>query len=191
MTTPILDRGLVMDAVRVARGGGDLLLQGPCGARGRESRRPGRRRRHAHRPQLELAIEGVIVIGEGEQDEAPMLSTSRRAGGEGWSHAHRHRAGSPGRNHADRQVDGQRLGGDGLGAGGHACSMRRIPIWTRSPAALAIRRVLIDLDRSPAENVQGSSRGEESGAKRHHGLRARPPAPCRDHRLPRVPPGRA
>jgi fructose-1,6-bisphosphatase II / sedoheptulose-1,7-bisphosphatase len=48
-------------------------------ARGREGRRPGRRERHARRAQP-LDIKGVVVIGEGERDEAPMLYIGEEVG---------------------------------------------------------------------------------------------------------------
>ena len=45
--------------------------------------------------------------------------------GSGRRPAHRHRARSAGRHHADRQGDGQRAGGDGLGAGRHPAERAR------------------------------------------------------------------
>ncbi len=95
----------------------------------------------------------MIVIGEGERDEAPMLYIGEKVG----------RGGGPridialdpaGRHHPDRQGHGQRPGGDGLGARRHHAATRPTPIWTRSPAGRAIPTGVIDLDAAPAENAQ-------------------------------------
>ncbi len=78
MTSQILDRGLVMDAVRVSEaaaiaawalvGRGDEIAADQAAV-------------DAMRTALNtLAIEGVIVIGEGERDEAPMLYIGEKVG---------------------------------------------------------------------------------------------------------------
>jgi fructose-1,6-bisphosphatase II / sedoheptulose-1,7-bisphosphatase len=78
MDTPFLDRSLVMDAVRVSEaaaiaawalvGRGDEMAADQAAV-------------DAMRTALnELAIDGVIVIGEGERDEAPMLYIGEKVG---------------------------------------------------------------------------------------------------------------
>ena len=78
METQVLDRSLVMDAVRVAEaaaiaawalvGRGDEMAADQAAV-------------DAMRTALnELAIDGVIVIGEGERDEAPMLYIGEKVG---------------------------------------------------------------------------------------------------------------
>src|SRR5580692_12941876 len=58
MSSGVLDRGLVMEAVRVTEAAADAM-----------------------RTALnELPIDGVIVIGEGERDEAPMLYIGEKVG---------------------------------------------------------------------------------------------------------------
>ena len=87
-----------------------------------------------------LAIDGVIVIGEGERDEAPMLYIGEKVG-RARRPAHRHRARSAGRHHADRQGHGQRAGGDGLGAGRHPAQRpRHLHGQDRLRAGLSRRR---------------------------------------------------
>ena len=78
METQVLDRSLVMDAVRVSEaaaiaawalvGRGDEMAADQAAV-------------DAMRTALnELAIDGVIVIGEGERDEAPMLYIGEKVG---------------------------------------------------------------------------------------------------------------
>ena len=55
----------------------------------------------------DLAIDGEIVIGEGERDEAPMLFIGEKVG-KGIGPGDRHRPRPAGRHHPDRQGDGQR-----------------------------------------------------------------------------------
>ena len=55
----------------------------------------------------ELDIDGKIVIGEGERDEAPMLYIGEKVG-TGKGPQDRHRARPAGRHHPDRQGHGQR-----------------------------------------------------------------------------------
>ena len=101
----------------------------------------------------ELAIDGVIVIGEGERDEAPMLyigeEVGTRKGPEG-----RHRPRPAGRHDDLRQEPAELAGGDRHGRDAAACSTRRTSTWRRSPSARAIRTGVVDLDRSPEENLQ-------------------------------------
>ena len=70
-----------------------------------------------------LPIDGTVVIGEGERDEAPMLFIGEKVGQGGVAGGYRAR--SAGRHHAHRQGDGQCAGGDGDGRAGHAAECAR------------------------------------------------------------------
>jgi fructose-1,6-bisphosphatase II / sedoheptulose-1,7-bisphosphatase len=127
-----------------------------------------------------LPIDGTVVIGEGERDEAPMLFIGEEVGTK-----------------AGPKVD---IALDPL-EGHHACaprtcrarspcmamaeparcSTRPTSTWTRSPSARAtIRKALVDLDARPADNIRRARQGQgRKAGQRDHGLRARPAAPCR------------
>ena len=83
MTTPtvdteVLDRSLVMDAVRVSEAA--AIAAWALAGRGDE-KAADQAAVDAMRTALnELAIDGVIVIGEGERDEAPMLYIGEKVG---------------------------------------------------------------------------------------------------------------
>jgi fructose-1,6-bisphosphatase II / sedoheptulose-1,7-bisphosphatase len=78
MTSQTLDRALVMDAVRVAEAA--AIAAWALAGRGDE-KAADQAAVDAMRTALnELAIEGVIVIGEGERDEAPMLYIGEKVG---------------------------------------------------------------------------------------------------------------
>ena len=76
-----MDRNLALEAVRVTEAAA-LAASQADGPRRREEGRPGRGRRHAQRAQL-LDIDGTVVIGEGERDEAPMLYIGEKVGAGG------------------------------------------------------------------------------------------------------------
>jgi fructose-1,6-bisphosphatase II / sedoheptulose-1,7-bisphosphatase len=78
MTTEILDRALVMEAVRVSEAA--AIAAWALAGRGDE-KAADQAAVDAMRTALnELAIEGRIVIGEGERDEAPMLYIGEKVG---------------------------------------------------------------------------------------------------------------
>jgi len=78
MTTETLDRGLVLDAARVT----ELAAIAAWSLAGRgDEKAADQAAVDAMRNALnDLAIEGVIVIGEGERDEAPMLYIGEKVG---------------------------------------------------------------------------------------------------------------
>jgi fructose-1,6-bisphosphatase II / sedoheptulose-1,7-bisphosphatase len=78
MTTQTLDRGLVMDAVHVAEEA--AIAAWALAGRGDEKAADQAAVDAMRTALYELAIEGVIVIGEGERDEAPMLYIGERVG---------------------------------------------------------------------------------------------------------------
>src|SRR5271165_5603828 len=78
MTTEILDRALVMEAVRVTEAA--AIAAWALAGRGDE-KAADQAAVDAMRTALnELAIDGLIVIGEGERDEAPMLYIGEKVG---------------------------------------------------------------------------------------------------------------
>ena len=130
-------------------------------------------------PSTMLPIDGTVVIGEGERDEAPMLYIGEKVGNGGVA--------------VDIALDP--LEGTTLTAKAMAnalavmawpsrarCSTRPTPTWTRSPSAPAIRTASSISTPSPADNVHAARQGQGRGAARDHRLRARPAAPRRDHR---------
>ena len=78
MSSNTLDRSLVMDAVRVT----EAAAMGAWRLAGRgDEKAADQAAVDAMRTALnELAIDGVIVIGEGERDEAPMLYIGEKVG---------------------------------------------------------------------------------------------------------------
>jgi len=82
MSSTLLDRGLVMEAVRVTEAA--AIAAWRLAGRGDE-KAADQAAVDAMRTALnELAIDGMIVIGEGERDEAPMLYIGEKVGkGEG------------------------------------------------------------------------------------------------------------
>src|SRR5271157_5053526 len=78
MSSQVLDRSLVMDAVRVAEEA--AIAAWALAGRGDE-KAADQAAVDAMRTALnELPIQGVIVIGEGERDEAPMLYIGEKVG---------------------------------------------------------------------------------------------------------------
>ena len=162
----MLDRSLVLEAVRVTEAAAIAAWQLP--GRGDE-KAADQAAVDAMRTALNsLDIDGKIVIGEGERDEAPMLYIGEKVG-TGKGPRDRHRARSAGRHDPHRQGHGQCAGGDGLGARRARCSTRPTPTWTRSPAAPASRGRRSISTPSPADNVEGARQGQ--------GRRRRPTSP--------------
>jgi fructose-1,6-bisphosphatase II / sedoheptulose-1,7-bisphosphatase len=78
MSSTGLDRGLVMEAVRVTEAA--AIAAWRLAGRGDEKAADQAAVDAMRRALNEVAIEGVIVIGEGERDEAPMLYIGERVG---------------------------------------------------------------------------------------------------------------
>ncbi|MFO1014228.1 MAG: class II fructose-bisphosphatase [Caulobacteraceae bacterium] len=78
MSSPVLDRGLVLEAVRVTEAA--AIAAWRLAGRGDE-KEADQAAVDAMRTALnELPIDGLIVIGEGERDEAPMLFIGEKVG---------------------------------------------------------------------------------------------------------------
>jgi fructose-1,6-bisphosphatase II / sedoheptulose-1,7-bisphosphatase len=78
MDSPILDRGLVMEAVRVTEAA--AIAAFALVGRGDEQAADQAAVDAMRQALNELPLDGVIVIGEGERDEAPMLYIGERVG---------------------------------------------------------------------------------------------------------------
>ena len=128
-----------------------------------------------------LPIDGTVVIGEGERDEAPMLyigeevGTRQRAGG-------RHRARPAGRHDDLRQEPAEfacrhrhrRKGQPALRA-------RRLHGQDRHRPRLSRRRSSISM-RRPTENIAALAKAKGVPVSRNHRLHPRPAAPCQADR---------
>ncbi|HTX50086.1 MAG TPA: class II fructose-bisphosphatase [Caulobacteraceae bacterium] len=78
MTSGVLDRGLVMEAVRVTEAA--AVAAWKLAGRGDEKAADQAAVDAMRNALNELPIDGVIVIGEGERDEAPMLYIGEKVG---------------------------------------------------------------------------------------------------------------
>ena len=105
-----------------------------------------------------LPIDGTIVIGEGERDEAPMLFIGEKVGN-GQRPEGRHRGRPAGRHHALRQGHARRDGRDGHGAGG---SLLYAPDVYMDKIAIGPGYApgVVDLDASPVDNVHALGQGQ-------------------------------
>ena len=125
-----------------------------------------------------LAIDGVVVIGEGERDEAPMLYIGERwapAASRWISRSIRWKAPpSPPR-------AAQRAGRDGDGGGGHAPERARcLHGQDRHRPGLSGRRDRPRCRAGGQHPLARQGQGREAGA--HQGAGARPSAARKDHR---------
>ena len=149
MSSQTLDRGLVMDAVRVAEAA--AIAAWALAGRGDE-KAADQAAVDAMRTALnELAIDGVIVIGEGERDEAPMLYIGEKVG-----------RGGPRIDIALDPLEGTTLTAKAMA--------NALAVMAWAPAGTLLHAPdtymdkiacgpgyppgLIDLDRAPAENVR-------------------------------------
>ena len=78
MVSTAPDRNLALELVRVTEAAAMAAARW-MGRGDKETRRPGGRRRDAAMLGT-VEMDGVVVIGEGEKDEAPMLYNGERVG---------------------------------------------------------------------------------------------------------------
>src|ERR1700709_1135746 len=137
MSSEVLDRGLVLDAVRVT----EIAAIAAWKLVGRgDEKAADQAAVDAMRTALnDLDIDGEIVIGEGERDEAPMLYIGEKVG-------------KGGKHKIDIALDP--LEGTTLTAKAMANALAVMAWAPAYPAAL------IDLDKSPAENVQALAKAK-------------------------------
>src|SRR5271154_2331050 len=160
MTSQTLDRALVMDAVRVAEEA--AIAAWALAGRGDE-KAADQAAVDAMRTALnDLAIDGVIVIGEGERDEAPMLYIGEKVG----------RGGGPRIDIALDPLEGTTLTAKAMAnalavmAWAPAGTLLHAPDTYMDKIACGpgYPEGIIDLDRSAAENVAAlaSAKGVDS-----------------------------
>ena len=170
-----MDRNLALEAVRVTEAA--ALAASRLMGRGDE-KAADQAAVNAMRQALNgLAIEGTVMIGEGERDEAPMLYIGEEVG-----------SGGPKIDIALDPLEGTTLTAKGgpnalaviamAGSGGFLNApdtyMDKIAVGGGLPADL------VDLDEDPAVNLKNLARGQEGRHLRPGRLRARPAAPQRD-----------
>ena len=150
MTSETLDRTLIMDAVHVAEEA--AIAAWALAGRGDE-KAADQAAVDAMRTALnQLAIDGVIVIGEGERDEAPMLYIGEKVG----------RGGGPRVDIALDPLEGTTLTAKAMAnalavmAWAPAGTMLHAPDTYMDKIACGpgYQAGVIDLDRSPADNVR-------------------------------------
>ena len=124
-----------------------------------------------------LPIEGTIVIGEGERDEAPMLFIGEKVGMNA----------GPKVDIAVDPLEGTTLCAKNMPGAIATMAMADGGTLLHAPDVymekIAIgpgyAKGVVDLDASPAENIRRLAKAKGVPAVGHHRARARPPAPCR------------
>ncbi len=177
MTTAshVLDRVLVLEMVRVTEAA--AIAASSLVGRGDEKAADHAAVEAMREALNSLYMDGTVVIGEGERDEAPMLYIGEKVGS---AHRHRpqdrHRARSARRHHDLRQGRPQCAGSArGRRAWRPAQRSRRLYGQDRGRPRLSRRR---DRPRQVADRErQGARRRQGRRAQRDHRLRARSPAP--------------
>ena len=127
-----------------------------------------------------LPIEGTIVIGEGERDEAPMLFIGEKVGLNA----------GPQVDIAVDPLEGTTLCAKNMPGAIATMAMADGGTLLHAPDVymqkLAIgpgyKKGVVELDASPADNVRAARQGQGRRCLRDHGAGARSPAPCRHHR---------
>ena len=126
-------------------------------------------------------MDGIVVIGEGEKDEAPMLYNGERIG-DGTPHAHRHRRRPDRRHHAHRARSGQRHRRRSRCPSGAPCSTPvRASTWRRSPSGPTA--AASSTSTLPAtDNLEALAKAKGTSRPRHHRGDPRPAPPRRADR---------
>ena len=106
-----------------------------------------------------LPIDGTVVIGEGELDEAPMLFIGEKVGSAGRLQG-RYCRRSAGRHDAVRQEHAGRHRHAGDRRARARCCTPPTSIWTRSRSDPAIREGVVDLDAPADENVRALAKAK-------------------------------
>ncbi len=177
MAKATMDRNLALEAVRVTEAA--ALAASKLMGRGDEKAADQAAVDAMRRALNGLAIDGTVVIGEGERDEAPMLY-HRREGGRRRP-ADRHRARSAGGHHHHRQGRPERAGRHRHGGG------RRLPQRARRLHGQDRRRRRPARGRGRSRRDAGGEpeeprQGQEGRRRRPRRLHPRPAAPCRADR---------
>ena len=105
-----------------------------------------------------VAIDGTVVIGEGEMDEAPMLLHRRK--GRRRRPADGYRGRSAGRHDADRQGRARTRWPPSRWPSTATSCTRRTSTWTRSLSAAGLPHGVVNLDDSVANNLRNLARAK-------------------------------
>ena len=128
-----------------------------------------------------LPIDGTVVIGEGERDEAPMLFIGEKVGTQDRPEG-RHRGRSAGRHHALRQEHAGRDRHHGDGRGRHAAERaRRLHGQDRDRPRLSEGRRSTST-RRPTRTSVNLAKAKGVKPSEITALHPRPAAPCRPDR---------
>ena len=128
-----------------------------------------------------LPIDGTVVIGEGERDEAPMLFIGEKVGSNARPEG-RYRGRSARRHDALRQEHAGRDRRPWRWPRAARCCTRPTSTWTRSRSARAIRRASSISTRRRPRTSAALAKAKGVEAARDHGAGPRPAAPRRPHR---------
>jgi hypothetical protein len=169
-----LDRVLVLEMVRVTEAA--AIAASTLTGRGDEKAADAAAVEAMRDALNKLYLDGTVVIGEGERDEAPMLFIGEKVGAARQGSGDRHRARSARRHHHLRQGRPQCAGGACGGRKGRAAQRaRRLHGQDRRRPGLSRGR---DRPRQVGDRkCAGDRRRQGRAAARDHRLRARSPAP--------------
>ena len=177
--TSKMDRNLALEAVRVTEAA--ALSASRLMGRGDEKAADQAAVDAMRQALNSLAIDGTVVIGEGERDEAPMLFIGEKVG-TGQGPADRHRA-RPARRHDDHR-QGRRQRARGASPWPRHGGFLNAPDVYMDKIAVGggLPDDLVDLDEPPADNLAEPRQGQEGRGRRPRRLHPRPAAPCRADR---------
>ena len=176
----VLDRVLVLEMVRVTEAA--AVAASRLVGRGDEKAADAAAVEAMRKAFDELDIDGTVVIGEGERDEAPMLFIGEKVGGAPGT--------GPKIDIALDPLEGTTITAKAgpnalavLAAAEKGCLLNAPDVYMDKLAVgPGYPEGVIDLAKSPTENVTAVAAAKGVDAQRGHRLRARPPAPCRTDR---------
>ena len=106
-----------------------------------------------------LPIDGTVVIGEGERDEAPMLFIGEKVGTRRGPKVDIAVDPLEGTTLCAKDMPGA-IAAMAMARGRHVAATRPTSIWTRSPSAPAIRKGIVDLDAPPEDNIRALAKAK-------------------------------
>ena len=178
MAKKTMDRNLALEVVRVTEAA--ALAASRLMGRGDEKAADQAAVDAMRRALNGLAIDGTVVIGEGERDEAPMLYHRREGGRRRAAGRHRARSRSKARRSPPRAAPTRSPSWRWRRRA--ASSTRPTSTWTRSRSAAACRMAWSISTTSRKQNLREPGQGQEGRGGRHRRLHPRPAAPCRADR---------
>ena len=181
-----MDRNLALEVVRVTEAA--ALAASRLMGRGDEKAADQAAVDAMRRALNSLAIDGTVVIGEGERDEAPMLYIGEKVG-----------AGGPKIDIALDPLEGTTITAKGGQNALAVIAMAEEGGFLNAPDVymdkIAVGRGLpdgvVDLDAGAGREPEAAGQGQEAGDRRPGRLHPRPPAPYRADRRACARPARA